>query len=888
MKTILKCHLGIFIILGGFFFSTDSKATEFLDNPYSSNCGRFQPITSIPPDPTCEYEFWGRQPIEKTIQEACTASIARTAAHTTRYQTSCGFHNSGTCFLHAEYVGYTILTAPASCGSEPGTCGKCIARVTELVDDVKEPFEQVFDDVSLGWGTCALGQRYLSGTDISDFTCGRPIEIDLLNKKSCQPKYGNPILPLKGEKRQTIELEMALDGLPLKLNYSTARRFYHSIYGPTTAGRRFFKDITGEFGTFWWLNINRALYSNTQSSYSSDGVQASVGGQTVSFSHYSGLTGDRYSPDSNDELIWKSPYQLHVDRTAGAVAQHYFDRTSDLGGRVRSVHYAEGAVLTYAYSDTSTPPEIAPLPNLLIRIEDRFGRNVQFTYAIVADTPVVVSMLHSSGAKVEFRHDDQARLRQVVKANQKVLKLEYDSPNLNQEWALTKIIDEEGKQSADFAYDPQGNATYTKSVLGEYSVSYSVPPKVKLTEEYKDNRFWRIYELEAPVGASVKGGNGGTDNLQAASIFGFPESMGGSQSSGSGCDAGSSKLERDARGNVTLRLNADGRFSCSAFESARNFESVRVEGFLKTPNAEPTCPPDLAAYKVPPDLPSDRPQRKSFMKWHSTWHLETRHAEPKRITTTVYNGQPDPIIGDGAEVICAPNAPTLPNDSKAAVICTRYEQSTDDETGNLGFDAPVKETDTRKWSYMYNQYGQVVQQTDPRGKLTTYEYWDKTEFSGDGNAARGHWLGDLKMVENALHQKTEYLEYNKRGQVLTTRFPNGAQEQREYHARGWLTKVTQVPADGGTGEITQYDYYATGLLNRVTQPDGSFAIYTWDNTHRLTDVVDSADNSVHYVLDAAGNRESETYKDPQGKLARAITRTFDALGRMDSSKEGSQ
>lgn len=843
-------------------------------------------MTNIPADPTCAFEFSGRQPIEKTVQEACTASIARTAAHTTRYQTSCGRGKSGPCFLHAEYAGYTSDTGLHACGNfGEGTCGHCIAHVTELIDDVDEPYEHVFDDTTVGWDTCPLGQRYVSGTDVSDFKCWFPTEIDLLNKKRCQPKYGNPILPLKGEKREAIGLDMELDGLPLKLNYSTARRFYHSIYGPTTGNRRFFRDITGEFGAFWWLNINRTIYQNTKSSYSSDGVQASVGGETVSFSHYSGLSGDRYSADSDDELLWKDPDYLHVDRTASAAVRHYFAGPSDLTGRVRSAHYAGGAVLTYSYSDALTPPEVAPLPNLLTKIEDRYGRTVQFTYVLAGDIPVVVSMLHSSGAKVEFRYDDQVRLRQIVKANQKVLKLEYDSPNPNQEWALTKIIDEEGKQSANFAYDAEGNATYTESVAGVYSVSYSVPPKVKLTEEYRDNRFWRIYELEAPVGVAVKGGAGGTDNLQAASIFGFPESMGGSQSSGSGCDAGSSKLERDARANVTLRLNADGRFSCSAFESARNFESVRVEGFLKTPNAEPACPPDLAAYKVPLNLPSDQSQRKSFRRWHSVWQLEARRAEPKRITTTVYNGQTDPIIGDGAEVICAPNAPTLPNGSKVAVICTRYEQATDDDTGNLGFDAPVKEV--RKWSYLYNQYGQVVQQTDPRGKLTTYEYWLETVFTGDGDAARGHWLGDLKVVEDPLKHRTEYLEYNKRGQVLTTKFPNGSQEWREYHARGWLTKVTQVPAGSGTSEITQYDYYATGLLKQVTQPDGSFAIYTWDNTHRLTDVVDSADNSVHYVLDDAGNRKSETFKDPQGKLAKSITRTFDALGRMDSSKEGS-
>ena len=118
--------------------------------------------------------------------------------------------------------------------------------------------------------------------------------------------------------------------------------------------------------------------------------------------------------------------------------------------------------------------------------------------------------------------------------------------------------------------------------------------------------------------------------------------------------------------------------------------------------------------------------------------------------------------------------------------------------------------------------------------------------------------------------------------MLSTLLPNGSTEQREYHARGWLTKVTLVPAGGGAGQVTQYDYFDTGLLKKVTQPDGSYASYTWDDAHRLRDVVDSVGNKVHYELDNVGNRTAEQFKDPQGTLAKTITRTFDALGRMSS------
>jgi YD repeat-containing protein len=312
----------------------------------------------------------------------------------------------------------------------------------------------------------------------------------------------------------------------------------------------------------------------------------------------------------------------------------------------------------------------------------------------------------------------------------------------------------------------------------------------------------------------------------------------------------------------------------------RSVETHRVEGLGQAD----ACPADLASYQVPGGLPADKPQRKISTKWHSLWKLEARRAEPKRIVTTVYNGEADPLNND-VVATCAAGDPRLPDNSRIAVVCTRYEQSTDDETGNLGFDAPVKET--RKSSFTYGQDGQVLTETDPRGKVTTYEYWTDTAFSGSGSAARGHQLGDLKRVINALGQQTNFLEYNKRGQVLTTQFANGSQEKRDYHARAWLTKTTLVAAGGGVGQTVQYDYYDTGLLKKVTQPDGSFAKYTWDDAHRLTDVSDSVGNKVHYELDGAGNRTAEKFKDPQGTLAKTITRTFDALGRM-SSRTGLQ
>ena len=74
----------------------------------------------------------------------------------------------------------------------------------------------------------------------------------------------------------------------------------------------------------------------------------------------------------------------------------------------------------------------------------------------------------------------------------------------------------------------------------------------------------------------------------------------------------------------------------------------------------------------------------------------------------------------------------------------------------------------------------------------------------------------------------------------------------------------------------------------MTAPDESFVSYTYDNAHRLTQVQDSAGNRVEYVLDAMGNRTAENWKDAGGALKKTLTRTIDALNRVQQVTGGTQ
>ena len=129
---------------------------------------------------------------------------------------------------------------------------------------------------------------------------------------------------------------------------------------------------------------------------------------------------------------------------------------------------------------------------------------------------------------------------------------------------------------------------------------------------------------------------------------------------------------------------------------------------------------------------------------------------------------------------------------------------------------------------------------------------------------------------------TTYNSYNAHGQPTQIIDPNGIVTTLAYDARLRLTDRCSngsLPACSG-GELTHFDYYPTGLLKKVTLPDSSYALYTYDNAHRLTQISDGAGNSIQYTLDNMGNRTAEKTYDPSSVLHRTHTRVYNTLNEL--------
>ena len=237
---------------------------------------------------------------------------------------------------------------------------------------------------------------------------------------------------------------------------------------------------------------------------------------------------------------------------------------------------------------------------------------------------------------------------------------------------------------------------------------------------------------------------------------------------------------------------------------------------------------------------SGTPQARTITtRWHATYRLPVKVFEPKKLTTYDY----DP----------------------SGNLQTRTEQATTDTTGVQGLNATTTGM-PRKWQYTYNQYGQVLTAKGPRTDLddtTTYTYDSTT--------------GNLLTVKNAAGLVTKFGNYDAHGRVGRITDPNGLVTDLTYWPRGWLKSKTVT--GNYSVETTTYEYDNVGQLTQVTLPD-SVLHYRYDDAHRLTDISDSLGNSIHYTLDARGNRTKEEVKDAKGILARQVTRVFDALSRL--------
>lgn len=689
--------------------------------------------------------------------------------------------------------------------------------------------------------------------------------------------YGDPILPAYGVQFEKIPLNISLGGQELILYYDSKGNLPLNIANPDVTGALTGQEVSlssskmsrnAPFGRSWKLNINGiASAIPVQGSASIVRFERNFS-QSINFSNGNKLSsvangaydlngfGDYIYKDFGDLVIEKYEYSKNLYK--------YLSSRNAIDGESVFIEYDNLNLSTNGCTqncDISTDQL-----GLIKRISASSGRSVQFFYEFNR----VAKIQDSNGFLTKFSYDDQGRLQVITWPDGTSKQFTYDSRFTA---ALTGVINESGQQYATFSYDAQGRAIQTSLAGGadRYSVSYSQSPALNLSDKLdSQGNLVRSFGISTPSNTQIMLPNGSTSIMEVVNINGsnYPSSK--TQPAGSGCAASSSKLSYDDRANVTQKDDYNGNRSCYAYDASRNMVVSQVEGL----NNSAICSTLTAANA---SLPAG--SRKTSTQWHPDWFLKTKEASPGLIVTSVYNGQPDPTNGNAVANCMPTDTPKLPDGKVPVVLCKQVEQATLDANGSQGFSASLDSTVPARISqWSYDKNGKVIKATDPKGQITSYEYYTDTTFNGTDPNMVGHTIGDLKKVIPPKAALTEqYLSYDKAGRLLQKQDANGVLTTYTYTPRGQLK--TETTAD----RTTTYEYYPTGLLQRVRLPGGQNIInYAYDAAQRLVGVSDQFDNKIIYTLDNAGKVTEEKVSDPSGVLQRQVKRSYDALNRVQN------
>ncbi len=543
---------------------------------------------------------------------------------------------------------------------------------------------------------------------------------------------------------------------------------------------------------------------------------------------------DNPSPNPNESMRLKRATDSNKESSWRLSRDRYIERF-DASGRLLERHLSDGRFVSYIYSNSDTPKDIAPRTDMMIAAQDAWGRMIKFIYQ---DDGKLLEFQDPAGNKTRYKYAaDGGQISEVEYPDGSKRRYFWNEPALAPfptASALTGIEHENGARSS-FGYNSFGRAISTERAGGVdkwvLSPGYN---NVIVTDPFGTNRTLGLTKLHGTVYSTTR-----------------------SQPAGAGCDASSASRSYDANGNIISKTDFNGTVTSYTYDLDRNLETQRIEvsGTLQ--------------------------EKVISTEWHPDWRLKIRQSQPKKITTWIYNGQPDMINGGTAS--CAPVDAEVVKGMPIAVVCAHVEQTTTDENGSDGFNAtPIGAA--RVSSYTYNHYGKLLTSDGVRtdvADIWQYEYWLDDAVcpgAGEGTGMDKGCRGKLSRSIDPMGHVTEHLKYNAHGQLLEKRSPNNLITKYVYNQRQQMIKI-----DIG-GQITKFDYNSHALT-RIVPAGGQPIVYTYDTAGRLIRITQEATGEyIHYTLDGMGNRTAEHIYDANGsKLQYEKRKVYDALGRLAES-----
>ena len=751
---------------------------------------------------------------------------------------------------------FTCLTGD---GLAVGWCGT-VVPACKLRDGSIVPMGQSSIDLQLcGPPRCPEGQVWRVSTNACETTqWDVPFALSP-PPPECEVCKGNPIYPLRGVKREVVDTGLAIGNTTLQFTYDNSAEipkvWTTPPSGPTGKAQRY-----GKLGSLlWFSNLHRSVALTTR-----DGTASSLPNPKVA-DRGNGVSRTMTSTATTPPTAEPGNADRFVPLAGGGYV--YTDSMSNVqetytsAGQLTAMAWPDRTRIDFSYSDASTSASVAPNAGLLIQAIDNRGRSLGFTYTVGPDTSARLSTITDAGGHVTtVGFDGQNNLASITWGDGTSKTLLYERADLP--WALTGVSDERGLRYSFFGYDTGGRAISTEHAGGvdKYTVSYTTPPSIRVTEQREGIYVARISDWIAPQGIVMTEPSGQVTNWSALSLNGKNYFSAQTQPAGAGSLQSSRSQAYDANGNIASRDDFNGKRSCYLNDMTRNRRVAEVTGLNQGQDCAAVTPANAA-------LPAGA--LKTSTQWHPDWSLPIKVAEPGQITISVYNGQPDPLNGN-AIASCAPAEATLLDGRPTAALCKQVTRATTDADGHLGFGAALQAgtIDTvRTWAY--DADGRMLAATDPDTDTTIFGY--HTETNAD------HQRGDLKSITTSLGKVTTFDRYNQYGQVLQSTDPRGIVTVNTYDLRQRLLTNTIG------GETTTYTYDPVGQLKKVNFDNGTWVGFDYDDAHRQAAAYDNKGNRIDYVLDNAGNQTDQHVKDPSGALKRGLVRAMDALGRAQQS-----
>lgn len=303
-----------------------------------------------------------------------------------------------------------------------------------------------------------------------------------------------------------------------------------------------------------------------------------------------------YRPDGSPVLAMGNTNSSKLEVLASGYRLHK-------GGQME-VFDAAGNLLTITDTTGRTRTLSYDANGLLSTVTEDTGRKLTFSYG----GNRVASVTDSAGSLYQYAYDGNNNLTTVTYPDNSVVQYLYDNVTFIN--ALTGIIDENGVRFGTYTYDDQGRVKESKHAGDVDGFDFAYSGSTSITE---------------PAGA--------TRTYTQQTIAGVTKKRSVTQPPGSGSGVSESVTGYDVNGNVSSRRDFVSWYvTCYAYDLTRNLETKRVEGGYYS------WPCDFLL-STPPAPGTVFPVRTISTQWHPDWRLEVRRAEPKKITTWVYNGQ---------------------------------------------------------------------------------------------------------------------------------------------------------------------------------------------------------------------------------------------------------